>query len=195
MLTLSFVDIDRDESGDPKPHFLIKRAVGMGGDRFVSDNGNMMIKFNGEDRWADERDFHRQMGFTHKISRQITQQQYPVIEKAGKAMAYRYMRLPVPPELSAGESGLNGMPYIDTVAIEKSQLELLCTAYPHDYRYKNRLYRHALGWYVPENRILPLGDNRDFSRDGRWFGPVRADKILGQGWMIHWPLGRFGIIR
>jgi signal peptidase I len=37
-----------------------------------------------------------------------------------------------------------------------------------------------LGWYVPKGRMLPLGDNRDNSRDGRYFGPVPETKILGQ---------------
>jgi signal peptidase I len=31
MLTLTLVDIDKDESGSPRVHFLIKRAAGMGG--------------------------------------------------------------------------------------------------------------------------------------------------------------------
>ena len=33
MVTLSLVDIDKDENGQPKHHFLIKRAIGMPGDR------------------------------------------------------------------------------------------------------------------------------------------------------------------
>ena len=31
MVTLSIVDIDKDEYGQPKHHFLIKRAIGMPG--------------------------------------------------------------------------------------------------------------------------------------------------------------------
>jgi signal peptidase I len=58
-----------------------------------------------------------------------------------------------------------------------------------------RLARHRLGWYVPESRMLPLGDNRDNSRDGRYFGPVRVSKVLGKGAVIYWPLRRAGSIR
>ena len=35
MVTLSLVDIDKDEYGQPKHHFLIKRAIGMPGDRLA----------------------------------------------------------------------------------------------------------------------------------------------------------------
>ena len=195
MLTLSFVDIDRDESGEPKAHFLIKRAVGMGGDLFVSVNGNMRIRFAGENRWIDEKDFHESMGHTHQISRLMDESLYPALEAAGKAAAFMDMGLPVPQGLAVQENLLNSLRFPDYLAHEKSRLELLRAAYPHDSRYRARLARHNLGWYVPENRILPLGDNRDNSRDGRYFGPVRSDHILGKGSFIYWPAARMGLIR
>ncbi|MDR2136438.1 MAG: S26 family signal peptidase [Treponema sp.] len=43
---------------------------------------------------------------------------------------------------------------------------------------------------MPEGRIFPLGDNRDNSRDGRSFGPVRISKVMGRGAIIYWPLWR-----
>jgi signal peptidase I len=52
-----------------------------------------------------------------------------------------------------------------------------------------------MGWYVPEGRVLPLGDNRDNSNDGRYFGPVKLSKVLGSGSVIYWPLGRMGFIK
>ncbi|MCL2833933.1 MAG: signal peptidase I [Treponema sp.] len=195
MLTLSFVDIDRDESGDPKPHFLIKRAIGMGGDLFVADNGNMEIRFAGENKWTDEREYRSMNGFTNKISRLIDPRFYPLLESAGKAAALRDMQLPVPAALVNDENQLNVLQYPDSIAFDKSRLELLCAAYPDNDRYRSRLARHTMGWYVPEGRILPLGDNRDNSRDGRYFGPVRSDKILGKGSIIYWPAARMGIIR
>ena len=195
MLTLSFVDIDRDESGDPKPHFLIKRAAGMGGDLFASKNGNMMIRFAGENRWTDENEFHRLRGYVHQIRRLVDARFYPLLDSAGKAAAYRDMQLPVPQALSSEEAQLNILQYPDFLAIERSRLELLRAAFPHNDRYKSRLAHHTLGWYVPENRILPLGDNRDNSRDGRYFGPVRSDRILGKGSIIYWPAFRMGRIR
>lgn len=34
---------------------------------------------------------------------------------------------------------------------------------------------------VPENHFLPIGDNRNRSWDGRCFGPVHTDRLIGKG--------------
>ena len=49
MLTFSFVDIDRDQFGRPRAHFLIKRAVGAAGDRLRLDQGNIELLPRGEE--------------------------------------------------------------------------------------------------------------------------------------------------
>jgi signal peptidase I len=202
MLTLSFVDIDLDENGEPKAHFLIKRAVGMGGDWFVSDLGNMKIRFAGDSRWTPEAEYLERRNWNHHVSRLMRAELYPALEAAGRATAFRNMGLPVPPALAAEASALNNAEYIgyvDRFHYEKVRLEMLRAAYPHDGRYRASLAKeHTLGWYVPETRILPLGDNRDNSKDGRSFGPVKTAKILGRGSFIYfsWPrLQRIGPIR
>ncbi|MDR1430184.1 MAG: signal peptidase I [Spirochaetaceae bacterium] len=207
MLTLSLVDIDRDERGQPKAHFLIKRAVGMGGDRFVSENGELKALFSGEDRWISEREYMEQRGFTHRLSRLIDQDVYPALRAAGKLNGYRDLWLSAPPEISgpAGEVTLRGssernggelLPqYRGDPAYSEAYMAFLRALFPHDQRYSTVLARQKQGWYVPEGRILPLGDNRDNSRDGRYFGPVREAKILGKGSFIYWPPRRMGTIR
>jgi signal peptidase I len=187
MLTLSFVDIDRDDNGEPKAHFLIKRAVGMGGDRFIQERGNLRIRLAGDDRWIDEREFNAQRGFAHNLSRLMNEDSYPALEAAGRAAAYNYLGLSVPSSLELQASRAGSIRYPDFLAHEKARLEILRGAYPHESRYSYLLARHNQGYYVPESRILPLGDNRDNSNDGRYFGPVKLSKILGRGSMIHWP--------
>jgi signal peptidase I len=195
MLTLSLVDIDRDESGSPKAHFLIKRAVGMGGDRFALENGEIKIRFSGEENWTVERDFNKGRNWNHHISRLMDTNLYPALAAAGKAAAYADLGFP-PPERVLNEAGTaNSLRYPDYLAHEKARLGSLRSALPHDERYRMLLARHNLGWYVPEGRILPLGDNRDNSRDGRYFGPVKQSKILGKGSVIYWPLRRIGPIK
>jgi signal peptidase I len=190
MLTLSLVDIDRDEAGEPKVHFLIKRAVGEGGDRFVTGEGELRILFSGETRWVRERDYQAERGWKHNLSRMIMAEEYPALEALGKLEAYRDMGLSPPESLRARVAGLNSVSVQDSFAVERARLETLRGVLPQDSRYRTLLARQRLGWYVPEGRIMPLGDNRDNSRDGRYFGPVRLTKVLGKGSLIYWPLWR-----
>jgi signal peptidase I len=195
MLTLSLVDIDRDEKGQPKAHFLIKRAVGMGGDTFKIDEGNMSIRFAGEDRWIRETDYNRERNWTHRISRLMEAAAYPALAAAGKASAYQDLGIPVPSALAEAARQTAALRYPDYLYHEQCRLEVLRAALPQDGRYRMLLARYDRGWYVPETRLLPLGDNRDNSRDGRYFGPVKQAKVLGQGAVKYWPLGRIGPIR
>ncbi|MDR1059401.1 MAG: signal peptidase I [Treponema sp.] len=198
MLTISLVDIDRDEAGQPKAHFLIKRAAGMEGDLFRTDRGNMTIRFAGESRWIDEAEFNRGRNWKHNLSRLMEADAYPGLEAAGRIAGFLDLGLSPPADLGAAAESVRNLRYPDYLFHEKARLELLRAAYPQDGRYSMLLARHTQGWYVPESRILPLGDNRDNSRDGRFFGPVRASKILGKGSVIYWSwprLGRIGPIR
>ncbi|MDR2632001.1 MAG: S26 family signal peptidase [Treponema sp.] len=195
MLTISLVDIDRDESGEPKAHFLIKRGVGWGGDQFVLHRGDFRIRFAGETRWTEEGEFNRRRQFNHRITRLVAPASYPALEAGGKVMAYRELRLNPPESLLEAAAFAYEIGYLDDRARDKAGLEVIRGAYPQDTRYRVRLSRHTQGWYVPEGRILPLGDNRDNSRDGRSFGPIRETKVLGKGSIIYWPIGRMGLIR
>jgi len=193
MLTLSFVDIDKDESGNPRIHFLIKRAAGMGGDRFISRRGELFIRFAGENRWVPEREYAAARGFDHNLSRLLKEEQYPAIEAAGKVSAYMNLGLLPPGELSNTAEGAGRIP--DSFVRQEAMLGLIRSANPQDERYRAWYNTLVQGWYVPEGRVLPLGDNRDNSQDGRFFGPVKMTKILGKGSIIYWPAGRMGFIR
>ena len=205
MLTLSIVDIDKDEAGQPKAHFLIKRAVGMGGDWFIQERGDLRLRPAGEDRWIEESAFRSLWGMTHNVSRLMDESSYPALEAAGKATGYRDLGVSTPSSLEVLTSRAAAIRYPDYFAHEKARLEILRGAYPHERRYSVLLARHSQGFYVPESRVLPLGDNRDNSRDGRYFGPISYSKILGRGSIIYWPgdlssrrsgaFSRFGFIR
>jgi signal peptidase I len=195
MLTISLVDIDRDELGQPKAHFLINRAVGMGGDHFIMEKGEMKVRFAGDTRWVDERAYTAQRGWKHQISRMVKEEQYPEMEIWGKAEAWQDMGLPVPEYLQTAREAANNIRYRDNLAQQKARIETLRNAMPYDRRYVSLAARDSLGWYIPEGRIFPLGDNRDNSRDGRYFGPVQLSKVLGKGALIHWPLKRIGPIK
>lgn len=43
---------------------------------------------------------------------------------------------------------------------------------------------------VPEGKVLVLGDNRNNSEDGRFFGPIDEDLIVGRAFLRMWPFNR-----
>jgi signal peptidase I len=155
--------------------------------------------------WRSEEEFRKRHGMTHNVSRLMNESDYPALEAAGRAAGYRDLGLPVPSSLQTLARQASSIMYPDFLAHEKSRLEVLRGAFPQESRYSYLLARHNMGYYVPESRILPLGDNRDNSNDGRYFGPVKKSKILGRGSFIYIPgeiaargLGafrRFGFIR
>ena len=63
---------------------------------------------------------------------------------------------------------------------------------PTDMEARSTWAKYDIGVYVPEGHVLPLGDNRDNSQDGRYFGPVNADDVNGKVVFRIWPIGRIG---
>lgn len=47
---------------------------------------------------------------------------------------------------------------------------------------------------VPENNYLCFGDNRPHSRDGREFGLVSKDLIIGKAFFKYWPVSSIGLV-
>lgn len=53
-------------------------------------------------------------------------------------------------------------------------------------------YREGEPITVPEGTIFVMGDNRNQSQDGRCFGPVSTDAVVGRAFLRVWPLDRLG---
>jgi signal peptidase I len=53
------------------------------------------------------------------------------------------------------------------------------------------LYTDA-GMEVPEGTVFVMGDNRTDSHDGRCFGPIDQDLIVGRAFLIIWPPSKAG---
>lgn len=47
---------------------------------------------------------------------------------------------------------------------------------------------------VPQGMYLCFGDNRSHSRDGREFGPIKKELIVGRAFFKYWPLASMGFV-
>jgi signal peptidase I len=47
---------------------------------------------------------------------------------------------------------------------------------------------------VPEGHVFVLGDNRRNSSDGRSFGTVPIENIIGRAWVVYWPQDGIGLV-
>ncbi len=50
-------------------------------------------------------------------------------------------------------------------------------------------------YLVPEGHYFVLGDNRSYSVDSRFFGPIPIQNITGKVIKISWPPRRMGVVR
>ena len=48
------------------------------------------------------------------------------------------------------------------------------------------------GFEVPEGTVFVMGDNRVNSHDGRCFGPIDQDLVVGRAFFIIWPPSHAG---
>ena len=208
MVTLSIVDIDRDEYGQPKHHFLIKRAIGMPGDRIRMRDGNVELRTPGEADWKTEAQLKADLGFTYPNTRTLDPAEYPFFRSAGEGFALELANLSSTEEQkkaiaryfvmnrdSSGSLSLEAFKLSDEIAIElwKNRTRWALEPYSAAYRETWRVLEE--GQRIPDNRLFPMGDNRDNSRDARYFGAVRLSKVLGKGLLRYWPLTRFGAVR
>ncbi len=208
MVTLSLVDIDKDEFGQPKHHFLIKRAIGIGGDRIRMREGNVEILTPGESTWMPESTMKESLGMNYPVVWMFNPDDYKYLRAAGIGIALVEAGLPDTQdekdaiaryyETSQDSSGVMSFrlrALNDEIYVDLWQYRTEWAMEP--YNFSKAAYWRILqeGYSVPYGRIFPMGDNRDNSRDARYFGTVSLDKVLGKGLFRYWPLYRIGVIR
>jgi len=195
MATLALVDIDKDENGNPKVHFLIKRMIGHHNDRIIQREGEIYIKPKGESEFMNETFFKEINNFSYGNKRLIHKDDYKIFNSFSIVSSMKKMGLNPSDKLLINASKYNSIKTIDYLErnyiFDKTEYEIS----PHKRETASNTIKFIKGWYIPEGWILPLGDNRDNSNDGRYFGPVKESKILGQAMFKYWPVSRIGAIR
>ena len=196
MLTLSMVDIDKDENGNPKAHFLIKRQVLQDGDIYRQDKGNLEIKARGESGFISEDEFKALSGLSYGNKRMASSEDYPVFRAYGEAYALQQESLSIPSDLRRTASSVDGIKYKDPLEMDMWRQRMRYQIQPYNLSAYARWKKASdTGYYIPIGSVLPMGDNRDNSNDGRYFGYVAKDKILGKAMFKYWPAVRVGMIR
>ncbi len=208
MVTLSLVDIDKDEYGQPKHHFLIKRAIGMPGDRIRMNEGNVEILTPGATTWMPEAKMMESLGMKYPVVRTFNPEDYPSFRDAGIGLALQEAGLPATNVQKAAiakyyESSQDNSGNVsfrlralnDEIYVNLWQYRTEWAMEPNSLAKGSYWRMLQEGYPVPAGRIFPMGDNRDNSRDARYFGTVRLEKVLGKGLFRYWPLARIGAVR
>ncbi|MBN1696072.1 MAG: signal peptidase I [Spirochaetales bacterium] len=209
MMTFSLVDLDRDEYGNPAKHFLIKRVMGVPGDLLRMRKGLLQIRPEGEQEWYKEDALKEKMKLNYNLNKRFySERDYSLFELAAPLTVFHEESIPYSQEtkekvddlifLGTNNEGKNvwgpsknlDFTYVDMVRFRtKSEIR------PYDTVNKREWRKNHIGRFIPPGSIFPMGDNRDDSRDARFFGPVMKKKVLGKSLFRFWPLNRFGGIR
>ncbi|NLZ76515.1 MAG: signal peptidase I [Spirochaetales bacterium] len=192
--TLSLVNIDRNEDGSIAERLFVKRAVGFPEEvvRFV--DGNAQVRKAGFTSFQDEGSFRADLDLVTAPHRSIDPALYEGIHAWGSLFAYQEEGLDVNSAPNRLKSGYNEVAHLsfppDYYTFETARTATRHLLDPTDLNLRSEASRYRRGTYVPKNAILPLGDNRDDSRDGRYFGPVDQSTINGSVVFRFWPPSR-----
>jgi signal peptidase I len=197
MGTISLVNIDKNPDGTPAERLYVKRAVGMPGDVVKFIDGDVEIKVAGTGEFVSENLFREEESLSLGPNRTLSDEafsHYSGLKANASLKVYDEMGVKQYPQYLISEatklanSSSNYIfelyQYNHTMAATKANLD------PSDMSLRSENAKYESGIYIPQDYVLPLGDNRDNSYDGRFFGPVSESKINGQVVGRFWPLNR-----
>ena len=195
MVTLSLIDLERNAQGEHQIQLLIKRQIGTDHQQIRIEEGAFYFKAFGADRWYSEAEYMQQHQQHYPMQHLIDAELYDITTRA--ATAIQYNEIGRPPNAAEVEAinAIRTAPVVDRYHFEHVRSYAKLTTHPHELFRLYRAQRQRNGWYLPAGYFLPLGDNRDNSRDGRYYGIVARDRVLGKARLRYWPLGRIGLVK
>ncbi len=197
MATLSLVNIDKDSDGNVRERLFVKRCAAIGGDRVKFIDGDVYIKAAGSGEYVPESVFREENSLSLAPARSVDTSLYSALKAVARLEAYSDNNLTYPRYLEKEYSKMAGGEYdykFDLYEFNRSYYEELSFIDPADVSYRESSYKYKVGIYVPEGSVLPLGDNRDNSQDGRYFGPVEESDVNGRVVARFWPLVRIALL-
>lgn len=196
MVTLSLVNIDRDEDGTPRAQLYVKRNIALGGDRVFLRDGSIYVQPPGFIDKVAESDFRITAGAVYEDKRLLSSADYRLFTLNARKQALEYAGLSLSHEDQLELQSIRTSPHlVDYYQYAADYYYEMLTLFPDQQSLRSEFYRYVNGFHVPEGYVFPIGDNRDNSIDGRYFGPVPIDTVLGKARVIFWPISRIGVIR
>ena len=197
MGTLSLVNIDKDSDGNARERLFVKRAAALSGDRVYFKDGNVLIKVAGSGEYEEEESFRTNNNLSLAPNRSVDETLYPALKAISKIECYAKNGLSYPQYLVEEYRPMANSEWdykFDLYEFNRAYTEEDSFINPEDMTKRSSNAKYRAGIYVPEFSVLPLGDNRDNSQDGRYFGPVSEKKVNGSVIARFWPLNRIKVL-
>ncbi len=83
----------------------------------------------------------------------------------------------------------DGVVYVDGIALDEPYINGQSTV-----AFEDTLYEISYPYTVPQDEIWVMGDNRNNSKDSRYFGSVPLANVTGRACFAYWPISSFGIL-
>lgn len=196
--TFTLVNIDRNEDGSPAERLLVKRAAAMPGESVRFENGNVSIRKAGSTVWQEEAEFRAGNGLSPAPHRSVEEDAYAGIKAWGYLAGWRDMGLDInhaPSYIKSAYKNVENDSYpVDYHQWMASRAREMSLHKPEDRTARGEWMKYQNGQAILDGQVLPLGDNRDDSRDGRYFGPVWQSHVNGRVLFRFWPLKRISYL-
>ena len=204
MLSFSLIDLNRIRYGQVAVQFLVKRQIAENGDRVRFRSGHLQIQPPGAELMT-ETDFKKQSGLDYNQTVLLGDKYYKGLRYDITRQVFQRAGLATPPAFIEDDYNKTAP---DKPALKKQMIDqyegdgifsgTINRLDPYNKVAASRKAAWKMGIYVPKDWVLPLGDNRSDSLDGRYFGPIPRNSILGSALFLYWPpvpFKRLGQIR